>query len=79
MPTPTDAGITGSIGSVGDVLDDAQMESTVGLYKTKVIDHQRPSWSSWRQVEQAIAEWVHWYNQQRLHSSIGNLPPEEFE
>lgn len=74
-----DAGITGSIGSVGDALDNALMESTIGLFKTEVIEHERPSWSGWRQVEQATASWVHWYNSERLHSSIGNVPPVEFE
>jgi transposase InsO family protein len=29
-----DSGIAGSIGSVGDALDNALMESTIGLYKT---------------------------------------------
>jgi putative transposase len=74
-----EANITGSIGSVGDALDNALMESTIGLYKTEVIDFERPTWSSWRQVEQATAEWVYWYNSQRLHSSIGDLPPVEYE
>lgn len=74
-----DAGITGSIGTVGDALDNALMESTIGLFKTEVIDHERPVWTSWRQVEQATASWVHWYNHQRLHSSIGHVPPAEYE
>ena len=74
-----DAGITGSIGSVGDALDNALMESTIGLFKTEVIDHERPTWDSWRQVEQAAASWVHWYNTERLHSSIGDIPPAEYE
>ncbi|MBD8063754.1 integrase core domain-containing protein [Oceanitalea stevensii] len=26
-----------------------------------------------------VARWVHWYNTQRLHCSIGQLPPVEFE
>ena len=26
-----------------------------------------------------VARWVHWYNTQRLHSSIDYLPPVEFE
>lgn len=39
-----EAGIAGSIGSVGDALDNALMESTIGLYKTEVIDFDpRPS------------------------------------
>ncbi len=67
------------MGRVGAAGDNSLMESTVGLYKTEVIDHQRPSWNSWRQVETATAEWVHWYNHQRLHSSIEDLPSEEFE
>ena len=33
-----DAGITGSIGSVGDALDNALMESTIGLYKPGSAD-----------------------------------------
>jgi transposase InsO family protein len=33
----TDAGIAPSIGTVGDALDNALMESTIGLYKTELI------------------------------------------
>lgn len=74
-----DAGITGSIGTVGDALDNALMESTIGLFKTEVIEHERPIWTGWRQVEEATASWVHWYNSERLHSSIGDVPPVEHE
>lgn len=74
-----EAGLTGSIGTVGDALDNALMESTIGLFKTEVIEHEQAAWSSWRQVEQATASWVHWYNTERLHSSIGDIPPVEFE
>ena len=55
------------------------MESTIGLFKTEVIMHERERWESWRQVEQATASWVHWYNTERLHSSIKDLPPVEYE
>ncbi|GAB6857761.1 integrase core domain-containing protein [Microbacterium xylanilyticum] len=55
------------------------MESTIGLFKTEVIEHERVTWTSWRQVEQATASWVHWYNHERLHSAIGHLTPVEFE
>jgi putative transposase len=74
-----EAGITGSIGTVGDALDNALMESTIGLFKTEVIDHEQPIWRHWRQVENATASWVHWYNHDRLHSSIGDIPPAEYE
>lgn len=74
-----EAGITGSIGSVGDALDNALIESTIGLFKTEVIDLEHRSWTSWRQVEQAVAAWVHWFNHSRLPSSIGHVPPIEYE
>ena len=74
-----DAGITGSIGTVGDALDNALMESTIGLFKTEVIDHENDVWTGWRHVEEATASWVHWYNHERLHSSIGDVPPAELE
>ncbi|ANS28552.1 hypothetical protein R1CP_19350 [Rhodococcus opacus] len=32
-----ESGITGSIGSVADTLDNAMMESAIGLYKTEPI------------------------------------------
>lgn len=55
------------------------MESTIGLFKTEVIDHERPTWDFWRQLEQAAASWAHWCNTERLHSSIGDIPPAEYE
>ncbi|MCM0673332.1 integrase core domain-containing protein [Micromonospora phytophila] len=73
-----DAGIDASIGSVGDALDNALMESTIGLYKTELIKPRGP-WRSLAQVELASAEWVDWYNNQRLHSAIGHVTPTEYE
>jgi transposase InsO family protein len=74
-----DAGIAGSIGSVGDALDNALMESTIGVYKTELIDRHPRSWTGRAEVERETASWVHWYNTARLHSSIGYLPPTEYE
>lgn len=54
------------------------MESTIGLYKTELIKRRRP-WRSLADVELATAEWVDWYNNARLHSSIGYVPPAEYE
>jgi putative transposase len=54
-------------------------ESTIGLFKTEAIDINGPAWADRRQVEWQVARWVHWYNTTRLHSSIGNLPPIEYE
>jgi putative transposase len=54
------------------------MESTIGLYKTELIDRQR-SWTGRAQVERETAAWVHWFNTERLHSAIDYCPPVEFE
>jgi putative transposase len=73
-----EAGIDASIGTVGDALDNALMESTIGLYKTEVIKPRRP-WRTLAQVELATAEWIDWYNHRRLHSAIGYTSPAEYE
>jgi transposase InsO family protein len=76
----TEAGIAPSIGTVGDALDNALIESTIGLYKTEPIDHDRTrSWTGQAQVERETASWVHWYNTTRIHHSIGKTSPIEFE
>ncbi|MDV7137208.1 IS3 family transposase, partial [Williamsia muralis] len=69
-----EAGITGSIGTVGDAL----MESAIGVYKTELIERDR-SWSNRAEVERETAAYVHWYNSDRLHSSIGYCSPIEYE
>ena len=76
-----DAGIAGSIGTVGDALDNALMESTIGLYKTELINTRRRgrNWSGRAEVERETAEWVRWYNNERIHSSIDYLTPIERE
>jgi putative transposase len=74
-----EAGIAGSIGSVGDALDNALCESTIGLFKTEAINDGGPTWTDRSAVEWQVARWVHWYNTTRLHSSIRHLPPIEFE
>lgn len=58
----------GSIGTVGDVYDNAVMESMIGLYKSEFIDFGAGMWTDWGEVERAIDGWVHWYNHQRLRS-----------
>jgi putative transposase len=31
------------------------------------------------EVEEIVFDWVGWYNNDRLHSFLGNIPPEEYE
>jgi putative transposase len=76
-----EAGIAGSVGTVGDALDNALMESTIGLYKTELISpySRTRNWSGVREVERETAEWVRWYNNERIHSSIDYMTPIEWE
>jgi transposase InsO family protein len=55
------------------------MESTIGLYTTELIDQNPRTWSGAAEVERETASWVHRYNATRLHSSIGHVPPTEYE
>ena len=73
-----DAGAVRSVGSRGDSYDNALAESVIGLYKTELIKKQGP-WRSFEQLELATARWVDWYNNRRLHSAIGDVPPAEYE
>lgn len=73
-----EAGITASVGSVGDSYDNALAETINGLYKTEVIRKKAP-WRTIDDVEYATLEWVDWFNHRRLLSSIGDVPPAEFE
>ncbi|MFV1875333.1 IS3 family transposase [Nioella sp.] len=73
-----EAGIDTSVGSVGDSYDNALAESTIGLFKTEVINFLGP-WKSVGQVEWETLKWVDWYNTERLHSAIGYVTPQEKE
>jgi putative transposase len=73
-----DAGVDASIGSVGDAYDNALAETTIGLYKTEVIDHDGP-WRNLGEVELATLNWVDWYNSTRLHGACDRLLPVEYE
>lgn len=75
-------GIRPSIGSVGDAYDNALMESVIGLFKTECIRttvFQAGPYRTVSDVEYATAGWVDWYNNRRLHSSLGYLTPSEYE
>jgi putative transposase len=67
-----------SIGSIADSYDNALAETVNGLYKTELIRRQGP-WRTVDDVELATLGWVHWFNTSRLHSSLGDIPPAEFE
>ena len=72
-----DAAVLGSLGSTGDAYDNALAESFVDSFKTELVAER--TWRSVAQAELAIVEWVSWFNHDRLHSSIGDIPPVECE
>jgi putative transposase len=69
--------VLGSIGSVGDAYDNALAESFVDTFKTELITDR--VWRTRTQLELAIVEYVGWFNNDRLHESLGDIPPAEFE
>lgn len=70
------AGVSGSVGTVGDAYDNALAESVIGLLKTGLIKPRRP-WRTAEQVELATLEYVNWFNHQRLYEACGDILPAE--
>jgi putative transposase len=71
-------GIVPSIGTVGDALDNALMESAIGLYKTELISRRGP-WRDLAHAEMETAGYAQWFNHRRIHSAIGDITPAEAE
>ena len=53
-------------------------ESQIGLYKSELIHLEGP-WRDVAHVEAATAEWVSWFNNERMHGSLDDLTPLEIE
>ena len=71
-------GLVGSMGTIGDCYDNAPMESFWGTMQIELLN--RKKWRTKIELSIAIAEWIeHFYNPERLHSSLGYVPPVEFE
>ena len=75
--TLDDHNVLASIGSVGDAYDNAMAESFVDTFKTELIADR--VFETHRSLKLAVVEWVAWYNHQRLHERIGDIPPAEYE
>ncbi len=58
------------------------METINGLYKAECVRttvFHDGSYNTIADVEYATAGWVNWYNNRRLHSTLANVPPVEYE
>jgi putative transposase len=69
--------VLASVGSVGDAFDNAMAESFVDSFKTELIADR--VWRTRSQLELAVVEYISWFNHDRLHESLGDIPPVEFE
>jgi hypothetical protein len=69
--------VLASIGTVGDAYDNALAESFVDSYKTELIADR--VWRTRAQLELATVEWIGWFNHDRLHEALDDIPPVEFE
>lgn len=63
--------------TVGEAYDNAMAESFVDTFKTDLIADR--IWRSRSQLELVVVEYVSWFNHQRLHESLGDIAPVEFE
>jgi len=70
-------GITVSMSRKGDCWDNAPMESVNGTVKVECVNGEH--FKTRAQAHQAIIEYIGYYNTQRRHSSLGYVPPAQFE
>jgi transposase InsO family protein len=70
-------GITQSMGSVGDSFDNAMAESLWSSLKRELVNDAH--FITKAEARLAVFEWITWYNNERLHSSLDYMSPREFE
>ena len=73
-----EAGIEISMRSKRSALDNAGIESFFSTLERELVN--RYSWPTKADAKAAIFEWIEaFYNRKRLHTTLGNYAPEEFE
>ena len=70
-------GITVSMSRVGNCWDNAAVESFFSSLKAELVSTSR--WSAPDEAEAAIADYLRFYNDQRLHSALGYRSPAQYE
>jgi transposase InsO family protein len=73
----TGCGIRQSMGTVGDSYDNAMAESFFASLKRELVDWTR--FATLAEARAAVFEWVAWYNNHRLHTSLQMQTPTEYE
>lgn len=57
--------------------DNAMAEAWVATYKTELVDGRR--FAGYEHVEHETLAWIAFYNHERLHDELGDIPPIEYE
>ncbi|MET8655760.1 integrase core domain-containing protein [Streptomyces griseus] len=66
------------VGSVADAYDNAIGEALNGTFKPELIEMRSP-WKDVDQVERATLQRITRHNEDRLHSALDHVPPDEYE
>lgn len=70
--------LRGSMSRKGNCWDNAVVESFFASFKTELVHEAR--WTTRAEAKSAVVEWIEgWYNRERMHSSLDDLSPVEFE
>jgi len=70
-------GAAPSVGSKGDAYHNAMAEAWVATFKSELVDGRR--FPSYEHAEHETLNWISFYNSERLHEELGDLPPAEYE
>ena len=70
-------GAAPSVGSRGDASDNAMAEAWVATFKSELVEGRR--FPSFEHAEHEVLHWIGFYNGERLHEALGDLPPAEYE
>ena len=66
-----------SVGSKGDAYDNAMAEAWVATFKNELVDGRR--FPSFEHLEHEVLDFIGFYNDERLHEALDDLPPAEYE
>lgn len=69
-------GIERSLSAKGCPYDNAVDESTNGILKAELA--RREAFGTTRELRAKLSDYVHWYNNFRIHSTLGYMSPVEF-
>ena len=70
-------GAAPSVGSRGDAYDNAMAEAWVATFKSELVGGRR--FPGYEHAEHETLNWIGFYNGERLHEELGDLPPAEYE